>query len=616
MVPPHITIRYDPRLPGAKLASSESVTLVLATRVGMRYESTAIPMTRAAGSAWQAEYTPKRMYIPGYSIFFFQDEKGRADNNGAQYWELLDCQNPFSVIEQASTYEGRLLAPGIQRPPELSRALDIVRNLLKEAPTAYMLYPAVWRYELELAGGSAAAYEQVGTELDALVSAHGDFSYPLHQVVGFVASRQQKLPARVVQRFREAVTALPLSKERFVFDRSSKTYRRVPMDEISRGWAQREALVMLAGLDFAAIGLEEADLQKKADDYLAFAAKNRDPEISETGQALQIAYHYKDQLNDVAGAEAALEKWAAFDPTSPIPPLTLAEFYVARKIKPVHALQLLDSANRLQLESEAPSSHRHFQQQPGRSEFVRGRAHWMLNDLPSARADLEAAAAATSGRPDVLYALGQVREQMSDTAQALDAYAASASAPYQESPAARDAYERLFLAQKLGSKRDAEQKLLARASENTRHAAAVYTPVAMTRAAPDFAFTDLAGKQFDNAAAKGKPTVLTFWSIWCAPCVAEMPAIEKFQMHHPDANLLAVEIGSKAEDVKSFLLAHNFKTLHVAVRTEWPRGFGAGPFPTTIVLDRFGQIEFVHAGQMANVDAILGEDLSALPGSR
>jgi hypothetical protein len=264
ILPPHIVIRYDPRSPGARLASSRSLTLVVAGKMGVRYQSTAIPMARTADGAWQAEYIPK-LSFPGCWIFFFQDEKGRLDDNSAQYWDILVCRDPWPVIEQASTYEGRLLAPGIQRPPDLRRALDILKNALSTFPNGE-LYFSIWQYELEFAGESAAAYEQVGRKLDAFISAHGDNSYCLHEVVGFVASRQQKLPPRVVQHFRDAVTALPRARYRYLYDHydhASGTYRRLPMDEFSRPLFEREARAILAELDFAAIGLEQVDPRKK-----------------------------------------------------------------------------------------------------------------------------------------------------------------------------------------------------------------------------------------------------------------------------------------------------------------------------------------------------------------
>ena len=92
-----------------------------------------------------------------------------------------------------------------------------------------------------------------------------------------------------------------------------------------------------------------------------------------------------------------------------------------------------------------------------------------------------------------------------------------------------------------------------------------------------------------------------------------MAALGEFQKLHPDANFLFVDIGGKTEEAISFLTDHHLKTLRVAVTSGWPLEFGAGGTPTTIVLDRFGQIQFVHSGQLEDVGAILGKDLEALP---
>jgi thiol-disulfide isomerase/thioredoxin len=128
----------------------------------------------------------------------------------------------------------------------------------------------------------------------------------------------------------------------------------------------------------------------------------------------------------------------------------------------------------------------------------------------------------------------------------------------------------------------------------------------LNRPAPEFAFTDLAGTRFDSQAAKGKPAVITFWGIWCPPCIAELPAIEEFQRRHPAANTLVVEIGDKRDKVKAFLAAHKPNVLHLAAKADWPQEFGVAASPISIVIDRFGQIQFVHAGLLANVEAMLG----------
>lgn len=94
--------------------------------------------------------------------------------------------------------------------------------------------------------------------------------------------------------------------------------------------------------------------------------------------------------------------------------------------------------------------------------------------------------------------------------------------------------------------------------------------------------------------------MLTFWGIWCPPCITELPAVEDFQKYHAGANVLAVEIGDRPEKIKTFLAAHNLTALNVAAEKDWPEQFGALASPASIVMDRFGQIQFVHVGLLAD----------------
>ena len=92
--------------------------------------------------------------------------------------------------------------------------------------------------------------------------------------------------------------------------------------------------------------------------------------------------------------------------------------------------------------------------------------------------------------------------------------------------------------------------------------------------------------------------------------------MQEFQRQHPEVTLLAVEVGNKPEEVKAFLSTHKLEGLRVAVCQDFPKEFGGGVFPYTLVVDRFGQIQFVHAGQLTDVGAILGKDLAALPAAQ
>jgi thiol-disulfide isomerase/thioredoxin len=46
---------------------------------------------------------------------------------------------------------------------------------------------------------------------------------------------------------------------------------------------------------------------------------------------------------------------------------------------------------------------------------------------------------------------------------------------------------------------------------------------------PDLAFTDAEDKPLRLADYKGKTVLVNFWATWCAPCVKEMPSLDKLQ---------------------------------------------------------------------------------------
>jgi len=74
--------------------------------------------------------------------------------------------------------------------------------------------------------------------------------------------------------------------------------------------------------------------------------------------------------------------------------------------------------------------------------------------------------------------------------------------------------------------------------------------------APNFSLPDLEGKKVSLTDFKGKVVLLNIWATWCAPCVEEMPSMEKLyqELKGEDFELLAISVDeSGAEAVKPFL---------------------------------------------------------------
>ncbi|PZQ46108.1 MAG: hypothetical protein DI551_05730 [Micavibrio aeruginosavorus] len=55
---------------------------------------------------------------------------------------------------------------------------------------------------------------------------------------------------------------------------------------------------------------------------------------------------------------------------------------------------------------------------------------------------------------------------------------------------------------------------------------------------------------------QGRPTLVNLWATWCAPCVVELPSLEKFEKHYRGRiNVLAVAVeeGKDPGDIAKFL---------------------------------------------------------------
>ena len=69
--------------------------------------------------------------------------------------------------------------------------------------------------------------------------------------------------------------------------------------------------------------------------------------------------------------------------------------------------------------------------------------------------------------------------------------------------------------------------------------------------APVFELESLSGKRQSLGDFKGKVVLLNFWATWCAPCVAEMPALERLQQVLREEGLVIVSINHDSPDARA-----------------------------------------------------------------
>lgn len=117
------------------------------------------------------------------------------------------------------------------------------------------------------------------------------------------------------------------------------------------------------------------------------------------------------------------------------------------------------------------------------------------------------------------------------------------------------------------------------------------------------------------ADAKGKVVLVDFWASWCPPCKDSFPALDDIHRDYRGrgVEVIAVNVGDRQKDVSAFLAAHPHQMLVVFdPRGESPRAFKVRGMPTSFVIDRLGDIRYMHQGYSRGIDAAYRRELDAL----
>jgi thiol-disulfide isomerase/thioredoxin len=111
-------------------------------------------------------------------------------------------------------------------------------------------------------------------------------------------------------------------------------------------------------------------------------------------------------------------------------------------------------------------------------------------------------------------------------------------------------------------------------------------------AAPNLPFTTLDGGHAALASFRGKPVVLNFWATWCAPCVAELPELDKLAAGGGITVLAVSADRMGAARVEAFLAQHpiTHATVLLDPQSDAVHALQVPGFPTTLILDAAGRV--------------------------
>lgn len=114
-------------------------------------------------------------------------------------------------------------------------------------------------------------------------------------------------------------------------------------------------------------------------------------------------------------------------------------------------------------------------------------------------------------------------------------------------------------------------------------------------------FVDIDNKTISLNDLKGKVVFLNFWATWCPPCRAEMPSIDEMKKSFKDNDnivFLFVDVDNKIEQSTKYVKDKNLDLHVVVAKGAIPSTYLGNAIPTTVVLDKNGNIAEKVEGSM------------------
>jgi len=123
-------------------------------------------------------------------------------------------------------------------------------------------------------------------------------------------------------------------------------------------------------------------------------------------------------------------------------------------------------------------------------------------------------------------------------------------------------------------------------------------PVGTGKPAPDFALDAMDHTRIRLRDLRGKVVALSFWATWCAPCIAELPALERLAGRYGGQGLvvLAVDVAEPREDIEALLRVRKIDLPILLDDGRVSERYRVDSLPTLVLVDRQGVVRARELG--------------------
>jgi thiol-disulfide isomerase/thioredoxin len=325
--------------------------------------------------------------------------------------------------------------------------------------------------------------------------------------------------------------------------------------------------------------------------------------------ARRVANMHLLEGEPISLVDSVCKAWQRREPEAYAPYLVLARALDEAKSDPERGLE---AARKVLVLVMSGAARRSYDVQGRATDYVLAEAYLLEAKFHLARHELAEAnaAAQTAGLgsraddPEALIVQGNIWMAAGDWARAEKIFGKTLS--LDDGKAGRDALKALYVARHGGEAGFEEYaKGVAAAAKPSGAAASIGLPQKKVKT--------IDGRTVDLAALHGKVVVLNFFSLGCAPCIAEVPALNRVvDGYKTNAKVVFLAAaGDDAGNLKAFLKKHPFSYRMVPEDSAIIPQFKIDCWPTHVVIGRDGSIASRFCGGSDGVADMLKTKIDA-----
>ena len=140
-------------------------------------------------------------------------------------------------------------------------------------------------------------------------------------------------------------------------------------------------------------------------------------------------------------------------------------------------------------------------------------------------------------------------------------------------------------------------------------------PLSSTGPAANFTLKSAAGENIRLSEYRGQVVMINFWASWCGPCRQEMPQLETLHQKYADLGftVFGVNVERDRDSARQVLedIPVSFPILFDD-QNQVSKLYDVDAMPVTVLVDRSGDIRFIHRGYRPGYEAAYEQQIRSL----